>query len=96
MKRHRPDKPYRQRALHWRRKDTRVGPRSGLTGTSDARAATGLIAAAPQFQGSQALLEALVRAADDVAITLGEKLPDCEIASNSDPAAEAVYLLDII
>jgi len=35
-----------------------------------------VIAAAPQFQGTQAQLESLVRTADDMRISLGETLPD--------------------
>jgi soluble lytic murein transglycosylase-like protein len=59
-------------------------------GTSDARTATGLIAAAPQFQGTQAQLEALVRTAEDMRITLGETLPDAArllAKAMGDPAA---------
>jgi len=59
-------------------------------GTSDARAATGVIAAAPQFQGTQAQLEALVRTAEDMRITLGETLPDAArllAKAMGDPAA---------
>ncbi len=59
-------------------------------GTSDARAATGVIAAAPQFQGTQAQLEALVRTAEDMHITLGETLPDAArllAKAMGDPAA---------
>jgi len=59
-------------------------------GTSDARAATGLIAAAPQFQGTQIQLETLVRTAEDMRITLGETLPDAArllAKAMGDPAA---------
>ena len=58
--------------------------------TADARSATGLIAAAPQFQGTQAQMEALVRVAENMAITLGETLPDAAklmAKAMGDPAA---------
>jgi soluble lytic murein transglycosylase-like protein len=59
-------------------------------GTSDARAATGVLAAVPQFQGTQVQLESLVRTAEDMRITLGETLPDAArllAKAMGDPAA---------
>ncbi len=49
---------------------------SSVFGSGDTRQAAGAIAAAPQFQGSQAQLESLIRTAGDLATVLGETLPE--------------------
>lgn len=66
-------------------------------GASEARSVATDIESQPGFQGTQAQLEALIKTANDLAITLGTKLPDegkRMAQAINDPAAAMQKLLD--